>query len=144
MEHIQYTYAVCMNPGEVSDCLRESSSGVLALARDDEAYGFPVDFDFDGSSLYVRLCEHPGSKKRAFAEATTRATLVVQGSDDEGPWSVLGRGRLRRLDAAEQFDEAALNARFPPACLYDAAVEDVDPVVYRFDWESFTGRRTGE
>lgn len=139
MRNVEYVYTLGMDESEVGAYLSRAETGVLSLAKDDEAYGVPVHVHFDGDDVFVRLGEHEGSEKFEFLEATTSASLVVYDATDEESWSVLLRGELVREGEASA---TSLNERFGPMRVFGETVQDLDAVPYRFDAESVTGRRT--
>lgn len=84
---------------EIAEFLHGQSTGVLSMARGDAGYAIPVSFVYDdaGPYVYLRLGYAPGSQKRAFVDATARATFVVYDDTDEGWRSVVAEGRLEEL-----------------------------------------------
>lgn len=139
MRNVEYVYTLGMTEGEVGEYLSRAETGVLSLADGGEAYGVPVHVHFDGEDVFVRLGEHDDSEKFEFLEATASASLVVYDANDEESWSVLLRGDLVREGDAPV---AEINERFGPMRVFGETVQALDPVVYRFDAESVTGRRT--
>lgn len=87
------------------------------------------------------------------ADATESACYVVYGfgegaaadSDEhgwnDGSWSVLVEGPIRRLDDVD-LDEAALDRVCPPLRVFDEATEYVELRLYELVAETLTGRRT--
>lgn len=141
MRNTEYTYTTGMDDDELGRRLRTDATGVLALVDGDEAVGFPVAHYYDGEVLYLRLCERPGSDKTRLVDATRRASFVLTGGDDETAWSVVVRGPLAVVDG-ETLDDATINRWFAPVRLFDEAVEDVEPVVYRMELQDVGGRRS--
>jgi nitroimidazol reductase NimA-like FMN-containing flavoprotein (pyridoxamine 5'-phosphate oxidase superfamily) len=140
MRDTEYTYTTGMDDDELTRRLRADVTGVLSLVDGDEAVGFPVAHYYDGETLYLRLCERPGSDKARLVGATRRASFVLMGGDGETAWSVVVRGPLAAVDG-DEFDDATLNRWFAPVRLFDEAVEDVRPVVYRLAVDDIGGRR---
>jgi nitroimidazol reductase NimA-like FMN-containing flavoprotein (pyridoxamine 5'-phosphate oxidase superfamily) len=139
MRNVEYVYTLGMDEAAVEACLSRAETGVLSLAKRDEAYGVPVHVHFDGDDVFVRLGEHDDSEKFEFLEATTSASLVVYDVTDEASWSVLLRGVLVREGEPSA---GSLNERFGPMRVFGEPVQDLDAVLYRFDAERVTGRRT--
>ncbi|QCJ45945.1 pyridoxamine 5'-phosphate oxidase family protein [Haloprofundus sp. MHR1] len=143
MHHLEYIYTVGMDRAEVEAALEQRTDGVLSLARDSEAYAIPVAYYFDGDALYFRLGRHDESDKLAFADETAEACFVLYDapSPDES-WSVIVRGPFTRLSADDRPDDAEINEAYTSLRVFGETVEDIDPVFYRLDIESVTGRRT--
>lgn len=142
MRHIDYTYTAGMGDDEIADRLRAHEMGVLSLRQADGALGLPVAHYYDGEHLYLRLCERPGGSKSDAVAATTHASFVVTGGEtSEESWSVVLRGPLVAVDDADVTD-AMLNEWFAPVRLFDEAVEDVVPAVYRMEIRDVGGRRS--
>ena len=139
MRNVEYVYTLGMEEAEVEAYLSRAETGVLSLAKDGEAYGVPVHVHVEDGDVFVRLGEHDDSEKFEFLDATTSASLVVYDANDEESWSVLVRGELVREGEASA---AAVNERFGPMRIFGETVQDLDAVLYRFDAESVTGRRT--
>lgn len=150
MDDVEYAYTTGMDDEDVADRLRDAGTGVLALAKGDDAYAVPLTHFFDGEQLYLRLGRTPDSEKWAWIEATERATYVAYGTeptDDPAgieSWSVLLTGRLREVTDEERdaLDAAEINRRFSPIRVFDEAPEDVEIVVLVLDVETATGRET--
>lgn len=144
MKDVAFTYTFGMDDEAVAERLRTTTAGSLALADDGEAYAVPVAYYYDGEAVFFRLGAHAGSEKLAFVETTTRATLLVYGVDDETDesWSVVVRGPLTRVEAAEAPDAAELNVTYTPMRVFGEDVADLEPVVYRLGPDEVTGRRT--
>jgi hypothetical protein len=139
MQHVSFLYTFGMDEDEVTECLAAAETGVLSLARDDEAYGIPVHLYYDGEVVWLRLGEHEDSEKLAYLDATDQASLVVYDATDGESWSVLLRGDLVR---AGEGAPSTLNERFGPMRVFGEDVDELAPVAYRFDAEEVTGRRT--
>lgn len=79
---------------DIADFLSAHHVGVLALAKDGDAYAVPVSyaFDDDGPALYFRLGYTADSQKRAYLEATDHVSFVVYGETDAGWTSVVAMG----------------------------------------------------
>jgi nitroimidazol reductase NimA-like FMN-containing flavoprotein (pyridoxamine 5'-phosphate oxidase superfamily) len=83
-------------PEEIDALLRRNNWGVLATSLDDEPYGVPIIYGWDGEGLY--FVTGPG-RKADFMEANPAVTLTVTEVEDGGArWrSVIVRGEARRL-----------------------------------------------
>lgn len=146
---IEFAYTHGLDDEDVERYLRETPTGVLALADGDEAYAVPLVHEYRDGSLYFHLGDHPGSAKLSFADATTTATYVVYGAEPtDDPealtsWSVLARGDLRAVpDDDPAWDAVAINEAFEPLRIFDEAVEDVSVELWELQIESLTGRTT--
>lgn len=143
MRYTEYTYTVGMGDEELAERLAVEDVGVLSLVRGDEAVSFPAAHYYDGTHLYLRLCERPGSDKTALVDATRRASFVLTGGGSDGnSWSVIVRGPLTVVDDDDELDDATVNRWFAPVSLFDEAVEEVVPVVYRMTVDDIDGRRS--
>lgn len=146
MDHVEYTYTVGMDEGEVRAALDAHEVGVLSLASGGRAYGIPVHYHYDGESLYLRLIDDDHGTKTDFLEDTETASFLVYGlgEDGEESWSVVTTGPLRRLTGDERasFDDAAINEAFGPMRIFGESPSEVEPALYELDAGSITGRRT--
>ncbi|EJN59503.1 pyridoxamine 5'-phosphate oxidase family protein [Halogranum rubrum] len=141
MRHIDYTYTAGMGDDEIDERLRSHEMGVLSLRQGDDALGLPVAHYYDGEQLYLRLCERPGGSKSDAVAATAAASFVVTGGEtNEESWSIVLRGPLVAVD--DELSDAVLNEWFAPIRLFDEAVEDVVPTVYRMEIRNVGGRRS--
>lgn len=151
MDNVEYAYTRGMDDEEAVERLRTAETGVLALARDDEAYAVPLAHYYDGESLFFRLGKTPGDRKTAFAAATAMATYVVYGTEptddpeELSSWSVLVRGRLRELspEERERFDATEINEAFAPIRVFDEPIEEIEIGILELEIESIAGRATG-
>lgn len=147
---VEYVYTTGMDEAAVDARLRSARTGVLALARDGDAYAIPVAHYYDGDALYFRFGTTNGDRKREFWEATGTACYVIYGTEatDDAreltSWSVVVTGRLAELPASEhdRFDAAEINRRFAPIRLFDEDVADVDVTIAELAIETATGRTT--
>ena len=145
MEHVEYVYTEGIDEEEIGRLLKERGHGVLALARDDDAYAVPLNYLYDGSRLLVRVSDEPESTKVAYAESTETATFIVYEMDEAGnSWSVMIRGEIRPLLAEEQarFTDTKINEQFLPFRLFDEAVPEVKMLIYELNPYEITGRKT--
>ncbi|WIV68359.1 pyridoxamine 5'-phosphate oxidase family protein [Natrialbaceae archaeon AArc-T1-2] len=147
MDRIEYIYTFGMDETEIGDRLDAHDVGVLSLANEGAAYAIPVGYQFDDSSLYIRLSATDSSKKMAFLEATTEASFLlyeVEPPDDS--WSIVATGELRRLTGEEReaFDATTVNREFRRLRIFDEDVAEVDLEIYELEIETLTGRKTGQ
>lgn len=147
MKHVDYVYTRGIDDKEVERRLRERSHGVLALARENDAYAIPLNYHYNGDRLLLRVSEKPESTKVAYIQSTETATFVVYGvEDEERSWSVMIRGQLDRLSKDEQegITDALINEWFPPFRLFDEEVLDVEMAIYELNPDEIVGRKTLE
>jgi uncharacterized protein len=147
MKHADYVYTRGMDEEESERRLREHSYGVLALARDDDAYAVPLNYHYDRERLLLRVSEESRSTKVAYIQSTETATFVVHGvEDNERSWSVIIRGRIDRLpdEEQEELTDALVNEWFPPFRLFDEDVLEVEMAIYELNPDETIGRKTPE
>jgi len=140
MEHVEYVYTFGMDDEEVERHLREAMTGVLSLARDDDAYAVPVGCHYDGDRLLLRLAVESGGEKMSFVDETGQACFVVYEATTDESWSVLVVGTLR--ETTEEFTAAQVNQWFAPLRVFSEAIDDVEPVLYELEMDTVTGRTT--
>ncbi|MFB6131319.1 MAG: pyridoxamine 5'-phosphate oxidase family protein [Salinigranum sp.] len=135
-----------MSADEVDAFLGRRGTGVLSLARDGVSYAIPVSYGYDAAarSVYFRLGHAPDSEKRAFADATERATFVVYAERD-GVWrSVVARGRLEAV-ADEDLDAAlvrALRQMDLPLLSHFERPDELEFEIRRLVVDDLSGRRS--
>lgn len=101
-----------------ADCrafLGQHRVGVMALAKEGDAYAVPLFFAYDKRALYFH--SHPGDKD-AFLEQTHEASFVVVEVHGEDDWtSVQATGPVEKITLSDDATRA-LNAMaenpFPP------------------------------
>lgn len=140
MEHVEFVYTFGMDKTEIERKLREAETGVLSLARGDDAYSIPVAFHYDGERILLRFGVEEGGEKLSFVEETDTASFVVYEFTDDDSWSILVTGRL--VPASDSLDDTAINERFIPLRIFDESISDVEPELYELRMESVTGRKT--
>lgn len=143
--------SVDLTTAEIERFLGESGSGILAVARDDEPYAFPVSYGFAGpeEGFYLRLGYADDSTKSAFIDEPCPAQLVVyreDASDDGGIdlRSVVATGELVRIPKAELEPsdvEKLSQARTPEFEVWEQAKAELEFKINRLVPESLTGRR---
>ena len=103
------------------DFLGEHRVGVMALAKEGDAYAVPLFFAYDGKALYFH--SHPGEKDQ-FLKETHEASFVVVEVHGEDDWSsVQARGPVEKItltDDAMAALEAMAENPFPPEFGVDA------------------------
>lgn len=136
-----------MEEGEIEAFLGEQGVGVLSLARDDEAYGVPISFGYDGEDrlYFVFLGIGERSRKREFAEATERASFVAYEVESKHAWmSAVAGGRVREV-ADDEWE--TLEASIEDNAWYPSLFSESDPMQGIQGWvleiEELTGRRSG-
>lgn len=95
---------------EAETVLAAHGHGVLALARDDEAYGVPVSYGYDDAEdrVVFQFFYDRESKKRAFVEAGGTVTLTVTDWASPSDWrSVIVTGELQHVPDSEVSDRLA-------------------------------------
>jgi hypothetical protein len=133
-----------LSDAAVDRLLTERGVGVLSLASDDEPYGLPISFGYDGEdSLYFLFAGHSEEgRKVRFAEQATEASFLVYhvAADDEWASAVV-RGPMERIDP-DEWDAAraamADNA-YRPDLLTDVDVRS-DPRVWSLRVAERSGR----
>lgn len=148
MEKIDYVFTGGLSEEEIESHLTTNQTGVLALARDDDAYAIPLVHEFHGDRFRFRLGMTDESRKGEFLDSTQTACYVVYGiSETDAPrqlesWSVIARGPVREVQGTGAFDPTEINEQFAPLRLFGEAVDDVEIVVAELEIESIAGRRT--
>jgi hypothetical protein len=138
--------AELMDATEIDAFLGTEGTGVLALARDDESYAFPVSYGFDATDgeFYVRLAFHPDSEKAGFMGPDSTVSLVVSEETDEGWRSVVARGHLRETGEAA-IDSSVVDAirriNIPFFTVFDRPARDLDFQLFRLAPEDLTGHK---
>ncbi|WP_255198321.1 pyridoxamine 5'-phosphate oxidase family protein [Halorarius litoreus] len=95
---------------ETEAVLAAHGHGVLALARDDEAYGVPVSYGYDEAENRVvfQFFYDRESKKREFVEHGGTVTLTVTDWASADDWrSAIVTGELQRVPDSEVSDRLA-------------------------------------
>lgn len=144
MENIQYATTRGLSDEEVEELLSAHHVGVLSLADGGDAYAVPVDYHYDGETLYVRLTDDGESRKLAFLAATERPEFLVYGhGGDYESWSVLVRGNLHEIDPEDAgIDAATVNDWFGPVRVFDESVPQVELRLFELDIDHLVGRAT--
>lgn len=137
-----------MDSIEIDEFLQDQQTGVLALAKDSDAYAIPVSYFFsdDEQCVYLRLGYAPGSQKRRYGDATDHASLVVYEDTDDGWKSVVIEGTLEEttdsnLDTAlEEHDE---ELDIPYVRIFERPVDDIEFHTVRINITSMKGMIEG-
>jgi hypothetical protein len=136
--------SVRMDAEAVAAFLNEHQTGLLSLARDDDAYGIPVAYNYrrDDERLYFRFGFAPGSRKREFADATEQASFCVYDEVD-GRWtSVVASGRLVELaanDLESRIVENVEQLRIPFYKVFDRPTEEMEFAIVALEIDDLHG-----
>jgi hypothetical protein len=143
--------SVSLTSTEIETFLGEGGTGVLAVARADEPYAFPVSYGYvrEDGEFYLRLGYDDDSTKAGYVDEPCPAQLVVyrERADDDGSLdikSVVAAGELVRIpkDELTPTDVERLGqARTPEFEVWEQAKEDIEFTVNKLVPESITGRR---
>lgn len=138
-----------MDAIEIAEFLAECHTGVLSLADGDDAYSFPVSFDYDDgdSAAYFRFGYGPDSQKRRFVERVDTASFVAYDRVD-GQWhSVVMEGQVDRVSESS-VDAAVVEALngldVPYFQVHHRPAGDMDFEVVRLDASKVSGIVEGE
>jgi len=91
---------------DIEECwqkLAENSLGRLAIDVRGEVEIFPVNYFADGSTILIRTA--PGTKLLALT-VHDRVAFETDANTADSAWSVVAKGRARRLEAQEEVEEA--------------------------------------
>ncbi|MEO7017251.1 MAG: pyridoxamine 5'-phosphate oxidase family protein [Leifsonia sp.] len=91
---------------DIDECwekLAENSLGRLATDVGGEVEIFPVNYFADGSTLLIRTA--PGTKLLALT-VHDQVAFEIDANTADTAWSVIVKGRARRLEAQAEIDEA--------------------------------------
>jgi hypothetical protein len=106
-----------LTAGELTDVLRRSGHGVLALADADRPYAVPMSFGYDGEAVYLQVGDPDDGEKADFLRPGATARLVVSEMRDGTAWhSVVVTGTVDVVDDEDRPDAMAAladNASFP-------------------------------
>lgn len=136
-----------MNDQEINRTLEELGHGILALARDGDAYAVPVSFGFDGGRIFLYLIRFgDDSKKIDYSKRTNRACLTTYHTESRFDWkSVIVTGTLHEVaDDDLEYMEGVMddNAWFPLIYPPTSPITEVQRTELRI--EQATGRKGGE
>ena len=110
---------------ECWELLEDEEFGRLAYRLVDEVHLVPINYVTDGRSIMFRTAS--GNKLLA-AALSSDVALEIDWHDDLAAWSVVARGRLRRLEESEAHKVDDLAGRpWVPSLKYD--VVELDPEV---------------
>lgn len=135
-----------MDEYEIDEFLDRQRVGVLAFARNGEAYSVPVAFGYDeGRDRCVfQFIVDETSTKQEYLERTTTASLTVYDWQEGESWqSVVLRGALQPVPTDEIASAASVfSISGEPAALdvFDKPVDEHEPVWYELRIEEKTGR----
>lgn len=138
--------ALQLSDDEVDAFLREHGVGVLSLADNDDAYGLPISYGYDGGDriICLQFADAPWSQKRDFVETTRTASFTVfELTKDLQSTSVVAQGRLSPVDDDEEtkaFDALADNAVFTALDEAGVPIEEAELRLFWLKPETLTGR----
>jgi nitroimidazol reductase NimA-like FMN-containing flavoprotein (pyridoxamine 5'-phosphate oxidase superfamily) len=129
---------------ETYDLLGDGGTGVLSLSTtdDDPPHSIPVSYGYDETegTFYFRLAVEPGSEKADLLDRGV--SFVVHGEDDDGWWSVVASGRLKRTRDDEIATESLEGFQHVEIPLYDVFGQHPREVAFEFfrlDPDDLTG-----
>lgn len=129
---------------EIESFLESQTTGVLALADEDDAYAIPISFAYDDEveKLYFRLGYAPGSRKQQFVESSELVTFVVSDETPDGWKSVVVEGRLSEM-GADSLDAAIVEATnkldIPYFKVHDRPASDLQFTIVEMDPTGMSG-----
>lgn len=131
---------------EIDEFLGRHETGVLALAREGEAYAIPVSYGYDTENrlFYLRLVSNPESEKREFLQSTSHARLVVYEEDDPVYLSVVTTGTLSEIERDQLTVEHVKqygDAKRPLYEIWGGSLSALNVRLYRLDPDVLSGRR---
>jgi len=137
-----------MDSIEITEFLQDQQTGVLALAKDSDAYAIPVSYFFDDveQCVYLRLGYAPGSQKRRYGDATDHASLVVYKDTEEGWKSVVIEGTLEETtdsDLDTALEEQGEKLDIPYVRIFERPVDDIEFHTVRINITSMKGMIEG-
>lgn len=101
----------------IEEVLRREDDGVLTLADDDEPYGVPVSYGYDGDRFVFQLSRSDHGRKAEFIDSNPGACFVVYAKHpNRVVESVIATGELRPVPEGDQREAFAVlrdNAEFP-------------------------------
>lgn len=135
-----------MGSDEITAFLEENGTGVLSLARGDDAYAVPETFGYDGERIYFKFGYHEESRKVQYLGTTARAAFVVYSADDGAFRSVVATGPIRKVpdDRVEHaLSVLESHAGVPEVSAFALPDEEFEFAVYALEVETIDGRRRG-
>lgn len=131
----------------IAEFLERKQTGVLALARKNNAYAVPVSYAYDetGPALYFRLGYTEDSQKRAYLESTAQVSFVVYGRSDAGWRSVVAIGPVEAVsesDLETTVTEAVRELDIPYFTVHEDA-SNLEFHLVRLDVETLSGIAEG-
>lgn len=130
----------------IEEVLQRESDGVLTLADDDEPYGVPISYGYDGDRFVFQLSRTEHGRKAAFIGSDAWACFVVYAKQPNRiVESVIATGKLQSIPEEgerEAFTVLRDNAEFP----LDGDIwndEDDASELYELVPETLSGRAYG-
>lgn len=133
-----------MSRADIDEVLEELGHGTLSLASDEEVYGVPISFGYDGDRLFLSLVQFGDeSKKLSLIDHSTEACLTAYHTESRFEWrSVIVQGTIVDVDEDEsEYAQEVLddNAWFPTIYPPTSPMTDVRRV--ELNIEEASGRR---
>lgn len=132
----------------IEEVLRREDDGVLALADDDEPYGVPVSYGYDGDRFVFQLSRTERGRKGAFVDSNPSACFVVYAKrPNRAVESVIATGELRPIPESAQREAFAVlrdNADFPlDDDIWGGSAEREEYELYELVPQTLSGRTYG-
>lgn len=133
----------------IDSFLESQHTGVLTMAKADDAYGVPLSFTYDDEdrAIYLRLGFAPGSQKRQYLDATDHVTFVVYEDTEAGWKSVVFEGKLEYVtdeDVDATVVEAMKGLDIPYFKVHERPATDVQFDVARIQPTKVSGIVAGD
>lgn len=136
-----------MTDAEIQDAIDEARLAILALARENRSYAFPVLFAYDDGVFYWH--SHPGEKERYIHETEEACLTLVRGADPDDWFSVMAFGKPEPIWNDQEIEAVQqVLSDVPPPPELDRE-EDEEPrrsekgaVYWRLEPDRMTGRQS--
>lgn len=92
-----------MTDAEIQEAIGRARVGILALARDDRSYAFPLFFAYDDGTFYWH--SHPGEKEAYIHETEEACLTLVRGFDKDDWVSVMAFGQPEAIWDEQDVEE---------------------------------------
>lgn len=131
---------------DVVEFLKRRGMGVLGLARDGDAYTFPIAFAYDEDTerCIFRFVMTEDSTKRSFLERTESVSLTVYEWNGPQDWkSVVINGTIRPVGSADLGRAAAVFAAVGEEAaldIFNRSLSAYETVWYELEPDGITGR----
>ncbi len=136
-----------MTDDEIDAFVSRHETGVLSLARNNEAYAIPISYGYDGHerTFYMRLVSTPESEKRAFLESTPTCRLVIYDEADSTYRSIVATGTLESIEPNDLTPDQIVQygeTRRPLFEIWADGKDELNIELYKLTPERLDGRRT--